>query len=358
MRTEANSMEEFMKKYDLNFQVELRANKHEHFLSDGKTVMLPSGNNAVIRIDTQDVLGNVGTDYHVTQNEQNLKVLQAIANMHGNAWVNGGKIGKGKFYAQIEHARANLLGVDEIRSYITCTWSHNGSVTIGYGDTTVRIVCANTFAKAHADKSVSIKHTKAAEEKLTQAEIVMSQTSAIFESLIRKFEILANARMTKEYLSEFLDVVIGKEDKSTATKNKREKILVNYERNDGNPHGTIFRGTAMNAFNAVTQYHSHEMSVHGKTEAEKSEARLHSLLFGPAYKANIAGLDFLVSNAAKMPQATQNAISSFSFPSVIASSVSSVSTEETAEETAAEVSEVIESSDDFNFNDFDVLDLG
>lgn len=118
---------------------------------------------ATIRTDNQKVLGIVGRDYVVIQNEDAFSFFDAIVSGYGIMYETAGALGKGeRIFITAKLPGYIKVGNDDlIEKYLFLTTSHDGYGSITSPFTPVRVVCQNTLNAAmrnHAN-SFKIRHT-------------------------------------------------------------------------------------------------------------------------------------------------------------------------------------------------------
>ena len=119
-----------------------------------------------VREDTDAVLGVVGSQYSVIQNDWLFRLLEPVVNDGACLYETGGSLmGGRKVWALAKLRQAHYIVKDDrVDQYILVTIAHDGSLMFTALYTDVRVVCNNTLTTAlniggGANPVVRIKHT-------------------------------------------------------------------------------------------------------------------------------------------------------------------------------------------------------
>ena len=165
----------------LNYQVELV----DLFTEAGTPVPRRKG---VIRSDSRQVLGSVGTSYIPVQNEEAFQFLDALVADGGLRYHTAGALGNGErvwMLAKLPgHIRVN--GTEDITDkFLLLHNSHDGSSPLRVHFTPIRVVCQNTLAIAERNGrglGVSIMHKGDLETKVREAQKVLGLANKFYDS--------------------------------------------------------------------------------------------------------------------------------------------------------------------------------
>ncbi len=236
------------------------------------------------RKDAATFLGVVGEDYAVMQHDEGFKSIEALMNTAGNAFYEtAGVLGAGeKVWALADLGLAAKVGDDVQKGYLLFSTGHDGSMAHSYRVCMTRVVCQNTLNAALSEKtkaSLTIRHTKNAMNRLTDAREALSLLSHDVVRIEDKLNYLAGRKMNRESMTAIMDRLFpkaknteGEAKETTRRANILADVLKIYELNDGNAFPEQ-RGTAYNLLNAITNYVDHERST-------KDDGRAESALFG------------------------------------------------------------------------------
>lgn len=216
---------------------------------------------AIIREDTQDVLGVHGSGYEPYQNEELIELLFQISNKTGMEVHTGGQYHNGaKIFIQLKSDDLILPG-DLVKGYVTGVNSFDGSTSLGFGNSTLTISCMNTFHKAYKNLRAKVKHTSSLKARVD--EILMEINKAVkeeqmdFATIKRMTEHEINAPQIQEEIitSIFnLDVKQKFEELSTRKQNQITSFKSAWDieaKQKGN--------TAWGAMSAMTRYTTHNV---------------------------------------------------------------------------------------------------
>jgi phage/plasmid-like protein (TIGR03299 family) len=206
---------------------------------------------------------------------------------------------------------------DSIRPYILIAWSHDGSLKVTVGTTTVRVVCQNTLSMALSSKGFSkVKHTSGMANRL---ETVAKELLATIEETKRQaaqFRKMAETPLSEDSWRRYVGSVFGwkSEDKGESSGSAiidavadqtadHSRLFAKVDALYRTPRGgvEVYQGESgdqwnlWRALNAFTEFASHER---GRT----ADGRQDALYFGEGAKltesAYSAALDVMAASAA------------------------------------------------------------
>ena len=264
------------------------------------------GYQAITRMDTGTTLSVMTETYTPIQNESLIRIAEALhedINMDAVCVLSDGK--KVTFTARVRGAEGDVVPGDPVQQYLIGCTSHDGSIPFQLLFSPIRVVCQNTLSAAlglannqrHRDNSIRIRHTKNADSLIQRLPELVDARRRQFIGGLDELRHMAATPCTmaqfRQYISNvFADQLQGtvndvRGDKSTA----RPKILEDLpawpsvlRKFTGEAIGfnlTTSRGTAWGAYQAVTEYISHE-SGRAKDPIEASRQRLESVYWGLA----------------------------------------------------------------------------
>lgn len=264
----------------LDYQAELRSIK----TVDGTPI--PS-RRAVVRSDTCDILGVVGTSYVPVQNYQAFGFLDCVVADGSLRYHTAGALGKGErvwMLAKLpDHIR--VKNSDDItEKFLLLSNSHDGSSSLRVHFTPIRVVCANTLAIAASGgrgHGVSIIHKGDLAAKVRQAQEVLGFAQRFYDDVESQINRLAGHYPSLRQLEEYFRQVYpdSPDGESARTKNVRQELMRLFEQGIGHNMPEI-RHSTWTALNAVTEYVDHYRSTRGRTATERAGNRLESAWFG------------------------------------------------------------------------------
>jgi phage/plasmid-like protein (TIGR03299 family) len=267
----------------LNWRVELRPISAT--LADGSIADCPE-NFATVRTDTNNVLGVVGSSYHVMQNAEAFACIDGIiADRKATFETAGLSKGGRQIWLQARlPMQYDIAPGDTVYPYVLCVTSHDGSSAVRIMPSTFRMVCTNQLSLAMRQAGslgLSIVHTASLKNRLEDASRKFSMVCQRLERFDEEARTLTRRSLTREELANYFAGLVT--DRSA--KQQRE-VLRRFAANVDNSRNTIggIGGTAWAAYNAVSEWADHQSRVIGRTSADKLSNRLQSVWFDAANK--------------------------------------------------------------------------
>lgn len=270
---EAPSVEDAIVMAGLDWSVELRP----LFLATGNSpVALPTEvtHRATVRSTDDSVLGVVGPGYKPLQNREAFKFFEPFVANGEVKLEAAGSLRKGRrvwVLGKIAGATLDVKPGDAVEKYVLLSNSHDGTSAVRVGFTDVRVVCMNTLRMAHRDKAsklIKVRHTSNVTTALDEVREVMNLARQGFEADVAKYRRLAEVGCDEETLRRYVRVVFGDESKAddeNASKRVVAQVFPLFEDGRG---AELCRGTLWGAFNAVTEYVTHERGRSADTRVE------------------------------------------------------------------------------------------
>lgn len=242
---------------------------------------------AVVRTDTDEVLGVVGNSYVPVQNREAFAFLDSIAADGSLRYHTAGALRKGERVWLL----AKLPGRIRVRSsedvsekYLLLSNSHDGSSALRVFFTSIRVVCANTLTMADREgrgEGVGIRHRGDLPSKIRQAREVLGVAARYFDDLEGQFDVLArhypsHAQVSAYFNALYPDPVEGNPARS---RNVRDELFRLFEGGKGQDIPEI-KSTSWAMFNALTEYVDHHRPTRARSEPERAANRLDSSWFG------------------------------------------------------------------------------
>ncbi len=263
-----------------------------NFLADLRDIQTTDGisipqRKAVIRSDSDDILGVVGTSYVPVQNHQAFGFLDAVVADGSLRYHTAGALGKGErvwMLAKLPDDIRVKNSDDFTEKYLLLSNSHDGSSSLRVHFTPIRVVCANTLAIAAKNgrgQGISIIHKGNLTAKVQQAQKVLGLAKQFYDDAEYQINRLASHYPSLRQLEEYFRLVFpdSPDGESSRTKNVRQEMLRLFEEGIGHDIPEI-RHTTWTALNAVTEFVDHRRSTRGKTSTERASNRLESAWFG------------------------------------------------------------------------------
>lgn len=275
------SIEEAIKASGLTWEVKL----DDLFLTEG-TLVTHKATTRQIEKDgelVKQVLGVVGPAYRPLQNADAFKWFQPFVDSKEVTLEAAGSLREGKrvwILAKVVGGTADILKNDPVEQYVLLAHAHDGTLAIRVGFTTIRVVCQNTLSAAVNDKDSSkllrVRHTSRAITALDEVRKIMNLARTEFEATAEQFRFLAangcdDATM-RRYVREVFVPGKGNDEESSPRIVKAIEPL--FEAGIG---AEKTRGTFWGAYNAVTQFLTHD-------RGKDKDARVDNQWFGDSAK--------------------------------------------------------------------------
>jgi phage/plasmid-like protein (TIGR03299 family) len=263
-------------------------------LKDLQTVDgVPVSHRATYRKTDGSILGVVGPRYTPLQNKDSFDWFQPFIDAGECGIHTAGSLHSGQkvwVLAQLNRDSSEIVPGDDVSKFILLSNSHDGTTAIRVGYTPIRVVCVNTLAMAHNNKSsqlIRIRHTRSSKNNLEQVRDIMDNINAQFEATAEQFRFLASKNFNQGDIRRYVKTMLGIEgtvddDIKTRTRNIMDEILALVE--GPKQSATNVRGTWWAAYNGYNEYLNYNK---GRTE----DNRLDSLWFGANANDNIKALE-------------------------------------------------------------------
>ena len=234
--------------------------------------------------DSRVYLGATGPGYELFQNHEAMELLEAVCGESGAEPLKGGSKNDGKFCWLQARMPENLkiLDGDEVEQLFTLFWGHGGMASIQAGGTAHRMTCLNMLPMVRRDLKgtafFKIRHTASMKARIDDAIKALHRTSEAFEEFGKAARAMASIRFDGARWNNLVEelVPLPKEGRATRALNIRERLNELYHTGQGS-HIPGVRGTGWGAWNAVTEYTTHERSTTGEGEVQRLNREYASL---------------------------------------------------------------------------------
>ena len=264
----------------LDYQVELQE------MTTPRGSVVP-GRKAVVRSDTDDVLGVVSDSYTTIQNHECFSFLDSIVSAGELKYHTAGALGKGEKVWMLAKLPGEIRlkdSEDVTEQYLLLSNSHDGRSALRVFFTPIRVVCANTLGAAERrgqGSGVSIVHKGDIRSRAAEARDLLGLASKFYSQTAELANVLASYYPTKNELDRYFEQLYPDRDagSSARAKNVRAQLMHLFEHGRGQQIPET-RLTAWSAFNAVTEFVDHYRSCRGDSELSRRANRLNSAWFG------------------------------------------------------------------------------
>jgi len=282
----STDIQEAIEKAGLNWEVETK----ELYTTDG--LLVPS--RAIVRTDTDKLLGVVGSKYTPVQNKEAFGFFNDFLNSGSVKLENAGSIGGGKrvfVQAKILNTEVSVVGDDTVQNYLTIGKAHDGSMALNIGFTPIRMFCANqlnTVSNSASSKMLKFRHTPKIHENIEQVAAILNLATQDFEATLEQYRYLAQHSITSAaQLEEYVKLVfVGSNYKKLEEEGKTpaSKIITNvFELFESGRGADKTANTYWKAYNAINEYLNHERGSDDKK-------RFDSISFGDSKLVDLRAL--------------------------------------------------------------------
>jgi phage/plasmid-like protein (TIGR03299 family) len=172
---------------------------------------------AMVRDDTGDCLGSVGSSYAPIQNHEGFSFFDGVLSEFGARYETAGAIHGGRkvwMLANLPQSSFKVGNGDEVETYAIFTNPHDGSGQAWCYPTTERVVCANTLRVSTGDRSkgIGIRHTGSIKAKIGAAKAALGLAVRSFAEFAEQADVLASSpigNQAKPYFNRVLDGVLA-----------------------------------------------------------------------------------------------------------------------------------------------------
>lgn len=292
MVSEAQNSEQAIKLAGLNWELEQWPVEASTLVeSEGelkkKTIEVP-GKVALVRSDTLAPLSVLSTSYVPFQNHEAFQFFDDIVAEKLAMYETAGSLKGGRIVWILARLPQELKASDEdvTYPYVLLTNSHDGSRCLRMVPTAVRVVCWNTYSLAlsQAGKSqgISLMHTGKLSEKVDHARNALGLVSEKFGNYQTEIQAMVGKDLQRNKLIEYVtDLAIECRSTEKSQKKFADKIIENLNHETNKVGG--MKDTVWAAYNAVSFFADHQMTVQGKG-VTKTDNRLNSIWFGSSHK--------------------------------------------------------------------------
>lgn len=253
---------------------------------------------AIIRDDGKQI-GVVGKDFETVQPIEMLEHFRPLLETGLIELETGMSLRDGKqmvVLGKIKVAETEVVKGDPIKTYYIMYMGFDGSLSIGISRTNTRVVCANTL-KASQDEGIEykFKHTKNVRMRMDQARTIIQRDIEKFHSNVESYKYLASKKTDRKTQEAYIqnvfltkDEIAGDKEISTKKTNLVNNVIDLLDTQKGLELVPAIRGTAWQAYNAVSDYLTHDYG-------RNVDTRMQANYFGEAGKMNQKAFDLAIS---------------------------------------------------------------
>ncbi len=304
--TQAFTAEEALRQTNMDWEVELlpmfglKGEGDEQQIihaQDKYMVVYPDPHNN----DELTPLGYVGNKYNPVFNRTAFSFMDGIVGDIGGAHydtagflrpprVNGTVMAQVFMTIDLEDAGHVVLdptgAADELNTKLFCMTSHDGSMALTVGESTVRVVCMNTqqMALRSAKRIWRMKHTQNIEARMDEARTSMALTLKYISEMHAAAEKMIQSPYTDGQFTKLINELWKPPSDPTQDRRKAQNVELAHDKLQFcwkvSPTIENIKGTKWGAYQAVTEYLDWFSPVKAKTN--QLERRATNSLIGPS----------------------------------------------------------------------------
>lgn len=242
------------------------------FLQDGRDVRVSGAVSkrndgypgAIIRQDTNEILGVVGPSYVPFQNSQMADIFEPLVADGTITVETTGSLFDGRRVWMLGRFGNNTVidRGDSVAKYMLLAHGHDGQFSVRFGFCPIRVVCWNTLSAAVGSEEsnlVRCLHTSGLQQNLETLRDAMRISEETFEMTAEQYRLLAQRGVNRSDLREYARIVVEADKESSKwTRQQAEKIAAIVE------NATTGKGNTgsnwWHAYNGVTEFVCHQSS--------------------------------------------------------------------------------------------------
>lgn len=228
---------------------------------------------ALVREDTNNIIGTHKESYCMYQNDELLELLFQVSQSTGRKLKGGGSFGDGeKVFFQLE-SESMTLGKDRIEGSITGINSFDGSTALAFGNSNVTISCRNSFFMAYKSLGTKFRHSATMrpkiEEVLKQITMLVEEEKETFKTIEKMAGVRMDAAVRQLVTNMLFDI---KEQDKQATAEEVKELSTRKQNNIIKFSAVVDSETAEKGdnlwglFSGVTKYTTHLMKKGDNSE--------------------------------------------------------------------------------------------
>lgn len=239
---------------------------------------------AICRTDNGSYLGTVGKGFMPVQNIEQAAFIDSLCG-EGQAVVEscGALRGGRRTFWSIKLANALTIGTsDTVERYLIVANGNDGSLSFKAFWSPIRVVCTNTLnaAMRRSKSGVSLRHTGSIMNRIAAAKHVLGLANEYYSEIGEQFNRLAKVSLDDKGFKAYLDELIPLPKDGTPADSVaavRDQLTRNWQSGRG---VEVTSPSMWRAYNAITEFVSHQRTARGKSELIRAENRFDAVLLG------------------------------------------------------------------------------
>lgn len=263
---------------------------------DGEHSVLMDNYKAIIRDDGKQI-AVVNKTFETVQPMEVLEEFRPLLESGLVTLETGMSLREGRqmaVLAKINNAESDIVKGDSVKGYFLIATGFDGSMKICMSQTNTRVVCANTLAIAIGGKGQNadhrFKHTKNVRVRMGNVVDQVKRAIEAFNKNVEAYKVLASKKVTRMAQETYIKHVFltdsektGDTEVSTKKENIIGEVINLIDTQKGLELVPAIRGTAWQAYNAVSEYVTHDYG-------RNADTRLQAQYFGDSAKLNTLAL--------------------------------------------------------------------
>jgi phage/plasmid-like protein (TIGR03299 family) len=226
---------------------------------------------ALVRDDTNRVLGIHANGYDAYQNHELLELLYRISGQTGLTVHSGGSFKGGeKVWFQLK-SNDLVLPNDRIKGYISGLNSFSGISSLAFGTSKTTVSCQNTFWMAYREVGTRLRHSSTMrpriDEILFKIDQMLNEEKEQFEEIKRMGEVRMTDEVRELITKKLFDLAVEDKLDSDELSTRKKNQIATF--NDGLTFELAEKGNNLwGLFNGITKYTTHLMKKGDNSEAK------------------------------------------------------------------------------------------
>lgn len=262
-------------------------------------IVLSPDYKALLRSDTGNLIEVVPKTWEVLQNSQAFRLFQPLIDQGVFELQTGLTIGnRAILTGKVTHSKGDVVPGDKVENYLMISNPNVYGKSVEVAFIPKRLFCANmlgniqkTISKTHyhgrsmaiGDKVARLRHTASLHDNLEMLSDLIQVEKASFDVALYEYGLMSKIQITSTQLVEVYGKAFQVPMEEVETHPHYDRIVNNFENGIGINHPGV-SGTGWAAYNAITEFTTHQRTSRGATEGDKEISRLNSLYFGASAK--------------------------------------------------------------------------
>jgi phage/plasmid-like protein (TIGR03299 family) len=226
---------------------------------------------AIVREDTNTVLGIHTENYVPYQNQELLELLHKISQQSGLEVHTGGSFKGGQLvWFQLKSDEFNL-GTDKIQGFVSGFNAFDGRHSLAFGNSSITVSCMNTFWRAYHQVDTKLRHSATMkpriDEILFKIDVLLQEEKQGFEEIRRMNEIPMTPEVRELITRMMFDIEkserLDSPDLSTNKQNKLIRFNASVDMELSQKDRSLW-----GLFSGVTRYTTHDMKKGDNSESK------------------------------------------------------------------------------------------